>query len=289
MSNQKNEMPEISKEQAEIQKLQLEADEIRLRISAPWWRGQNFMRYVVAIAITSALLFGWTRSYLEPILRHEYELNKILEKKNEENNELLAAENINIKQERAAISAERDKLTKERDELKDNAEQLLVERTKLESDRANLERVVVGLNAAVVKAEDRHGRFFSILNTQDPINELDKKYGWEDLWSDNYFGDQLGYYLVLQHKNVFSGKKIFVGRIIEIERLKKRKPDDWKESMKVVTKVAPVIALDYSYFGLEIDNNAPVGGTLYKNNGEVVRFYAPLEQWADKLNVLLSQ
>ncbi len=280
---------EISKEQAEIQKLQLEAEEIRLRISASWWKGQNLTRYVVAIVITSALLFGWTRAYLEPILRHEYELNKILEMKNEENNKLLAAENISIKQEREDISTERDKLTKERDDLKKRAEQLLVERAILESDRVNLEHVVVGLNSAVVRAENRSGRFFSILNRQDPINDLDEKYGWEGLWSDNYFGHQLGYYLVLQHNDVLSGKKIYVGRIIEIERLKKRRPDDWQESLKEVTDVAPVIALDYSYFGLEIDDKAPVGGTLYKQSGETTRFYAPLELWAEKLSALLTQ
>ena len=89
--------------EAEKVKLELEAKEIERRLGARWWQGQKLAQYLLAIVITAALLFGWSRVYLEPILRSEAELNKLAERRNATLNQILEAE-------RSQLIAEGDKL-----------------------------------------------------------------------------------------------------------------------------------------------------------------------------------
>lgn len=131
--------------EAERLKLELEAKEIERRLSARWWEGQRFAQYLLAIVITSAVLFGWTRVYLEPILRKEAEVNKLEQERNAVHNELL--------------EAQRDRLQEKSDRLKEERGHLVTERDLLKKDRDDLEKrqrvlrsVVAGLNLMVYEA-----------------------------------------------------------------------------------------------------------------------------------------
>lgn len=321
-------MAQEHKLKAETLKLELEAQEIDRRLNAPWWRGQKLAQYTLAIIITSAVLFGWTRIYLEPILRQETELNKVsnatLDARNEElsignkklskdqevlktanatlddrNDELsrgnsklnkdqkiLKTANAKLEKEKIELMSESETLTKQKQVLEREKKKLTIEGEELEKQKLALESVVAGLNQAVEIAA-RGDKFFSLMNRDDPIKELSSSYGW-NMWSDNYFGSQMGYYLVINHQDVRSDKNIFVCRIIEINELERRKPNDWRKSLKLVTDKSPVLALDYSYFGLLDDTSVPVGGTIYKQNGETVKFYAPLSEWSKQLGELFQ-
>ena len=164
-------------------------------------------------------------------------------------------------------------------------DQLINEREALTKQKQVLERVVDGLNVAVERAADGKGKFFSIWNSGDPINELSMSHGW-DMSSNDHAYYELGMYQEISHKQVRSDKMIRVGRIIEINELKRKAPDDWQERLK---RIGPVLAVDYSYFGLLVDKTAPVGGTLYKQSGESVTFYAPLSEWTQRLGDLLQE
>lgn len=142
---------------------------------------------------------------------------------------------------------------------------------------------------AVYEVAQGDDKFFSILNSKDPINELKRLHGWK-VWSDNWFG-ALGYYLIIQHPDVRSGKYIIVGRSIEIEEMKRKFPNDWRKNIDdfiVKTRGGPVLGLDYSYLALLDDEQAPVGGILYRQGGKDTEFYAPLSQWSKRLGALFS-
>ena len=51
-------LAEASKLNAERLKLELEAQEIERRLKSKWWQGGSLPQYVVAIVITTAVLFG---------------------------------------------------------------------------------------------------------------------------------------------------------------------------------------------------------------------------------------
>ncbi len=180
---------ELRKLDAERVKLELEAKEIERRLNARWWEGSTFSQYLMAVVITSAILFGWARTYLEPILRRESELNALAERRNQALNTLLEAENRKMEAEKQALEANRDRLTKE-------GKQLMRERDGLRADQESLKLVVSGLKIAIDQVEKGGSKFFSIHNSGDPINKLRDSYGWE-AWSDNRWGS-LGYYLVLR-------------------------------------------------------------------------------------------
>ena len=152
-------------------------------------------------------------------------------------------------------------------------------------DTTLLRRVVSGMKIAVDQAARKGSSFFSILNSGDPINKLHEAYGWE-MWSDNYFG-WLGYYLVIKHPDVNEGKEIFVGRVMEMEALKRKLPDTWREEVAKMNERGPILILDYTYFALLVDEKAPVGGEVYKGRGEILELYAPLGDWAKALDRLL--
>lgn len=157
---------------------------------------------------------------------------------------------------------------------------------KSEGRDANLLRQVIsGLKIAVDQAARKGSSFFSILNSGDPINKLREAYGWK-MWSDNYFG-WLGYYLVMEHPDVNEGRKIFVGRIMEMEALKCKLPDTWREEVAKMTTHGPIVVLDYTYFALLVDDQALVGGEVYKSGGRILDFYAPLGDWAKALDSVL--
>ena len=60
---------------------------------------------------------------------------------------------------------------------------------------------------------------------------------------------------------------------------------NWRESSGR-SPLIPALALDYSYFGLYADTNAPVGGIIYRQSGANKEFYAPLSEWSEKLGAL---
>ena len=288
---------ELRRLEAERHKLELEAKEIERRLNAKWWQGGNLTQYLLALVITAALLFGWTRVYLEPILRKETEINALAERRNATLNELLEAQNRQIREQQAALTTERDRLKQEAARLQVEKGDLVTERDRLAAERESLEKrqqelqlIVAGLRLAVEQAAAGKGKFFSILNSDDPINALKRSHGWE-LWSDNYYG-RLGYYLIIQHPDVRSGKEIIVGRRFEIEDLKGDQPDDWHDYIEKInsgSRGGPVLALDYSYLGLLVDPEAAVGGILYQEGGEETEFYAPLVQWAEQLGAFLPE
>jgi hypothetical protein len=255
---------EARKIEAERFKLELEAKEIERRLNAPWWQGQNLAQYLLAVVITAALLFGWTRVYLEPILRKEGELNSI-------RNKLLEIQNETVRKEQAEAIEERDR-------QQQAAKQLANERQTLKSQ-------VAGLNIAVDQALQGKGTFFSILNTQDPINELTRSYGWK-VWSDNWAGF---YYLLIQHPGVRLGTKIIVCRFFEVDEMKSNQRKDWRREIEKIIahhSAAGMLALDYSYFALFVDKQASVGGVIYGPGAAEIKFDAPLAEWGEKLGVL---
>ena len=175
---------EFRRLEAERLKLELEAKEIERRLNAQWWEVHNLTQYFLAIVITSALPFGWALGYLEPILRKEGEVNKLAEQRNATLNELIEARYQTVEKERTDIATERDRLEKEAEVLRAEKIQLLAERDQLKHDRESLTKQqalksnVAGLKLAVEKAARGGGKFFSILNRNDPINEL-TAYGWK--------------------------------------------------------------------------------------------------------------
>lgn len=311
----KLQIAETRRLEAERLKLELEAREIERRLNARWWEGQKFTQYLLAIIITAALLFGWTRVYLEPILRKEAEVNKLAQERNAAINDLLEARNNRIIEEREEIANQRDTLKGESDKLKvergllvDERDQLKgesnrlreqksnleVQRDRLKADRDDLESrrrvlqsVVAGFNLALYELAQDDKKFFSIYNAEDPINELSRSHGWET-WIDNWFG-ALGYYLVIQRPDVRSNEYIIVCRSIEIEDMKRKLPKEWRKELERFiekSRGGPVLALDYSYLALQNNQEAPIGGMLYRKGGKDVEFYAPLREWSERLRVL---
>lgn len=268
---------------AEILKLKRETEEIEKRISMPWWKGQKFTQYMVAIIITSGLLFGWTRGYLEPLLTQESKLNQVVTKRNEEENKLLVATNKNISRDRDSLAQERIRLTAESDSLKEIRGKLEKEKITLKEEKEILQNVVGVMNDFILQKEVR--RFFSIVNPDDPIKELNEKYKWEMTVTD-FFTYVLGYYWKASHESVNSGNEVIIARIIEIEDLKKNSPDDWRDHLNEILEVQPIIALDYSYLGLKTDINAPIGGTIFIKDKEPFEFYAPMSKWSEKLKTV---
>lgn len=315
-------LAEARKLEAERLKLELEGKEIERRLRARWWEGPRFHQYIVAIVIAAALLFGWWRAYLEPILRREAELNELDQRRNATLNTLLEAKNERLSAESRELSAETDRLKQQADQLgresqklkeeqrtlkegmdrltnesqtlKKGLDRLTIERDQLVKQRQALEKeqqtlkvVVTGLRLAIDQVEKGGSKYFSILNRDDPIKKLKDSYGWA-VWSDNYYG-RLGYYLVITHKNVRGGKRIFVGREFEIDQLKKDMGSKWPKYIERVNDDSPLLVLDYSYYALLADERAAVGGTLYRKGGDVLDFHAPLTEWAKELGALFKQ
>jgi hypothetical protein len=271
---------EIRKLNAERTKLELEAKELERRLSERWWESWTLFQTAVATIITAGVLFAWWRGFLEPILRRESRLNEL-------DRQVLAAENKKLSTERGQIEAQKSVLEAHRDQLKDDGERLTKERDALKARQELLKQVVSGLNTAVIEAAgDPHKKFFSIMNSGDPIYQL-RSCGWQ-MWSTNYFG-RLGYYLVMKHPRVSDGKEIYVGRVTELHAIKRELPDSWHEYVAKVNEKAPLVVLDYTYFALLADAQAVVGGEVYRKGGEGFEFYAPLKDWAEKLEKRLLQ
>jgi len=150
---------------------------------------------------------------------------------------------------------------------------------------SELDSVVTGLNLAVEQVASGKSKFFSILNGGDPINKLQSQYGWK-VWSDNSLS-RLGYYLHINHDGVNSGEDMLVSRLFEVKRLQEEMPKDWSGYLERSGK--PLLALDYTYFGLLADEQAPVGGVLYRKGGRVDKFHEPLREWAKKLGELFRE
>lgn len=277
---------ELKKIEAQTYRIHKETEEIERRLKVKWWMSHNLAQYLVAILVSSAVLFGWTRAYLEPILRREAIINDLEEKRNSLENEVLDA-NIKVLNEKkdqievklAHIAEEKERLEKEKTVLEN-------EKSKLQEKQLVLAQIVEGLKIVVNKVESGQEKYFSILNSRDSINKL-RDYGWK-LWSDNYYG-WLGYYLVVEYKSSDTELKIIVGREFELDALKDENPEDWMNKVNDITKSEPLLILDYSYIGLAVHDNALVGGVLYFDEGEEKEFYAPLKEWSSKLGAVLNK
>jgi hypothetical protein len=125
---------------------------------------------------------------------------------------------------------------------------------------------------------------FSFLNERDPINRL-KHSGWK-MSSDNHFGS-LGYYLVISHPDVRSGKPIIACRTHEIKRLKERN-SKWLTELRdyIGRSGRPVVEIDNSYYNLYAGYDE-VGGNIYTIDKKTP-FYARLSEWNRKLSELLD-
>lgn len=278
----KIQLAELHRLESEQYKISLEAKEIERRLNQRWWEGHKLTEYIIAILFASVLLFGWTRVYLEPILKKQSEVNKLAEERNAIQNELLENQNKLILQ-------QQNDITSERDLLKQEGEKLKAEREKLVKEQGELKLRVKGLDLAIHQAAKK-GEFFSILNRKDPINELKNSYGWK-IGSDNYFG-KFGYYLMARHENVRSHKRNLIVRITEFENLVTTLPEGWCDYIKKILnhqRGGPLLVLDYSYFGLLVDKDVPVGGKIYTKDKEAFEFYAPLSKWSECLADLLKE
>lgn len=126
-------------------------------------------------------------------------------------------------------------------------------------------------------------KFFSILNSDDPINILASQYGWKigayEFWEGQY------YYLRVSHPDVAAGRDLSITRVFEMERLKKRQPENWQQR---VARMAPLMVLDYSYCQLLEDEFSSVGGLLYHSESNSSDFYAPFCEWSPRLSRLLQ-
>jgi hypothetical protein len=275
---------EVRKLDAERIKLELEAKQIERSLNAKWWEGQKLTEYFVAIGITAGLLFAWTLVYLQPILRKETEINKLAEQRNKTLNELLEIKNEEATKRQQEAEKQRDDLGKKRDLLETD---IIIFKKMQNIQKATARGLEIRLEELFQITGKGSGKFFSILDAKDPIANLKNLYGWE-MWSDNYWGS-LGYYLIIKHPVVRSGKHNIVCRSLEIDDLKNHKPNHWREEVEravVNSRCGPILALDNSYFGILVDEKIPVGGILYREGGNDVPFYEPLSQWSEKLSAL---
>jgi energy-coupling factor transporter ATP-binding protein EcfA2 len=152
------------------------------------------------------------------------------------------------------------------------------------------------LQLAGLKIAAGNDKYFSFLNPGDPINNLNS-YGWK-VWSDDYWSfGRYRYYVVIQHPRVRNNGRIILVRILEFDEIREVKAPNadgkqpWEVKLeKMIERDGPVLVLDYSYFGLLADKAAHVGGIVYSQsvNLEGIEFYAPLDQWSEKLNTLFS-
>ena len=276
---------EIRKLEAERYKFEQEGKQIERRLNERWWSSDRLAQYAVAIVITSALLFGWTRVYLEPMLRKESEINKLTEQRNAVKNEVVETKNIALDIKNNSLELESKRLGLERDRLQEKADELNRQAEKLKEEQRALSTVIAGLRMAIAQVEKGGTKFFSILNKNDPIMMLESLYGWR-ISSDNRYGN-LGYYLLINHGSVRGGKRVLVGREFDIDRLKSDGNGNSSEYIKKVSEEYPLLMLDYSYLALLVDPNSPVGGTLYRKGREELSFHAPLREWSKALGELL--
>jgi hypothetical protein len=283
--------------EAERRKLELEAIEIERRLNAHWWQSERLPQFAVAAVITASLLFGWVKVYLEPIIRREGEITELAERRDRARNELLEAESAKLAAERAELVAEKARLAAERDRLSAANTMLNLEKVDLSTERdalASEKRALqlqfdgIKVNLARVLEGKDNSRLFAIVD-HGPINDLGLRYGWE-VWSDDNFSE-LAYYLRITHKGVNHGKQVIVARSFELDQLKKKRPEKWRDYLDNVNTVpwgGPVLILDVSYFGLYADPNASVGCTIYRKGSKDTGFYAPLPEWSTKLAAVLG-
>ena len=103
----------------------------------------------------------------------------------------------------------------------------------------------------------------------------------------------------MQHPRVRNNGRIIVVRIYEFDEIKEAKAptkvgdkEPWQVKLdQMIERDGPVLVLDYTYFGLLADKGAPVGGIIYGRSPNLrgIEFYAPLDQWSEKLSTLFSE
>lgn len=271
------------RERLELEKLRLEVSQFQ----APWWKKPPYLAVLVPVVIsTVTLLSVWSTGWFDKTR------NQLIKEKGElkaEVDDLKAQEHrLNVAVEKAKksegrILQENLRLSKKQRNLTAQLDGLINEVSVLRRERDDLQLAEAGLNLAIEQVRKKEDRPFSIVNPRDPIHRLESQYGWK-LSSDNRFSE-LGYYLVIERADVNSGKRVLVSRPFELENLKK-KSSDWREYIDLIQE--PLLVLDYTYLGLLADEQAPVGGTLYRKGGQIDRFHAPLGEWSAKLKSIIK-
>lgn len=108
---------EAARNEAEREKLNLEALEAKLRLGQKWYKGRILIQLVVGGVVAAALLASWVIGYLQPILKSEQELARITNEILKNENELARQE---LKHQTTAFGLENEKF---REELASLAEQ----------------------------------------------------------------------------------------------------------------------------------------------------------------------
>lgn len=289
-------LAEICKLNAETAKLELEIQEIKLRLNNKWWQGTSLLKYIVATVIAIGLILAWVQSFVTPLLNHQKEINNLKTERDKIQNELLTAQKNTLTEKQAKLEIDIKGLTELRKNLESQNKKLQKDKLQLEGNQARLEKDKAALAArqktlktaiTILKTViNKDGRdYFSILNRDDPINAL-RDFGW-NLPSTDYI-TWLGYYIYATNQDVWDGKEIYIAREFEVDDLKRDYPNRWNEKLKKVTDYAPLLALDYTYVALQVDKKLAAGGTLYLKDGKIIDFYYPLDQWAEKLNSILT-
>lgn len=103
---------------------------------------------------------------------------------------------------------------------------------------------------------------------------------------------------MLRHPKVRNNLRIVVVRIYEFDEVKKAQDfieagkKKWQVTLdKIIDRDGPVLVLDYTYFALLANKNAPVGGLIYGRSAKLngVAFYAPFSQWSERLGELFVE
>lgn len=275
----------------------LRREELRLKIrdlSLSWWKRPAYMASVATIAAAIlGLVWGIATGFFD-VARRELEVtkrelqaeNRELGQKRDEQSRLFQDERKQWQETIAELNERRDKLDKEINRIRDERDKLETEHEALRKKYHGLDLQATGLLVALDRmgkgSERGLGKYFSILNSKDPINKLES-YGWSLGSYDNLLIEY--YYLRISHPKMAAGEELSVTRTFELDTLKRNKPDDWR---KHVESFQPLLVLDFSYFQLLKDEQAEVGGVIYTKDGRVIEFYAPLSDWSRKLGPLLE-
>jgi hypothetical protein len=167
---------QLRKLDAERAKLELETREIDRRLNAKWWEDQRVTQYALSLVIAAALLFAWFKVYVEPLLNQKSELNTLREQINSSENELLEAKAQTLEERAQALEVLQMEAVFEKDLIAMERDSISLDAKSLEEKKKNLELVVAGLKLAADQADKGKGKFYSFMNSNDPIYRL-KSYG----------------------------------------------------------------------------------------------------------------
>lgn len=140
---------ETAKNEAERKKLTLEAEEADKRLRQKWYSKRIIVQALVGGVIASALVAAWMISYLQPLLRADLERlqlentiemhrNELKSQDNERRTKALEQENESNRNELESIAAQNEVLQAEQAELRRRAEALQARMEKFSRDYGTL-------------------------------------------------------------------------------------------------------------------------------------------------------